>query len=78
METTTKRDIFVVDLLALPNSSDCLRYIGPLEDKSNRFVILVQVQALRPIRMDHLGAKFLQYSENARRIAIYRPREPAL
>ena len=34
----TKRDTLVADLLALPNSLDYLRYIGPLEDKSDGFV----------------------------------------
>ena len=35
----TERDTLVVDLLALPNSLDRLRYIGPSEDKSDGFVI---------------------------------------
>ena len=34
----TERDTLVVDLLALPNSSDYLCYIGPSEDKSDGFV----------------------------------------
>ena len=35
----TERDTLVVDLLALPNSSDRLCYIvGPSEDKSDGFV----------------------------------------
>ena len=37
----TKRDTLVVDPLALPNSLDRLRYIGPLKDKSDGFVTTI-------------------------------------
>ena len=50
-----KRDILVVDLLALPNSLDRLRYIGPLEEKSDGFVISYPFTPLPIVIKDSLS-----------------------